>query len=129
MPGHLGAAVPGQRPADLWWQATDRGENRVADGQRVSAGQRHEDQEPRGAFDQSCDGGLAVLPDDQVAFPVPGYGPAFDFGGTFVEVAGLTDPRSRLRGAARTGGPGGRSAAGSTRGPGWIPAGRRSTGR
>src|SRR4029079_7763319 len=62
-------AVPGQRPADLRGQSAGGGDDRVADGQRVPAGQRHQDEEPGGPLDQRRDRGLAVLADHQSGSP------------------------------------------------------------
>jgi hypothetical protein len=50
--GHLRAAVPGQRPAHGLGQTGGGGDDGVADGERVAAGQRDEYEEPGGALDQ-----------------------------------------------------------------------------
>jgi hypothetical protein len=87
--GHLGALVPGQRPAQLFGQRGDRGGDRVTDrrpgampGQRrtvldpgaiaaVHRRQMQQHREAAAALDQGADCGTAQ-PEDQVALPVPG---------------------------------------------------------
>src|SRR5207253_711035 len=44
----------------------------------VAVGQVQEHHGASSAFDQGADGGLAVLAQDQVAFPVPGHRPVLD---------------------------------------------------
>ena len=93
----LRATVPGQRPADLRRKPAGGRDDRVADGQGVPAGQRHQDEEARHPLDQGRDGGLAVLADDQVPFPVPGDLASLYLGGALVDVDRLADPRRRWR--------------------------------
>ena len=92
MPGHLCSLVPGQRAAKLRWQCHDRPGDGIANrfspmtGKRrpvlhardgavaFHSGKMQQHCEPRGAFHQSADRRSAQA-DDQVAFPVSGYGP------------------------------------------------------
>jgi len=94
--GHLGAAVPGQRAAQMLGQRRGGGDDGVADGECVAAGQRHEDEEPGGALDQRGDRGAAGLADDQISLPVPGHDAAGGLDGTVVEVDRVFDPGCRV---------------------------------
>ena len=92
MPGHLCSLVPGQRAAKRRWQCRDRPGDGIANrfspmtGKRrpvlhardgavaFHSGKMQQHCEPRGAFHQSADRRSAQA-DDQVTFPVSGYGP------------------------------------------------------
>ncbi len=103
MPGHLCSLVPGQRAAKLRWQCRDRPGDGIAnrfspmlapagkrrpvlharDGAVAShSGKMQQHCEPRGAFHQSADRRSAQA-DDQVTFPVSGYGPISCFRRSF----------------------------------------------
>ncbi len=100
MPGHLCSLVPGQRAAKLRWQCRDRPGDGIANrfspmtGKRrpvlhardgavaFHSGKMQQHCEPRGAFHQSADRRSAQA-DDQVTFPVSGYGPISCFRRSF----------------------------------------------
>ena len=102
MPGHLCSLVPGQRAAKLRWQCRDRPGDGIANrfspmtGKRrpvlhardgavaFHSGKMQQHCEPRGAFHQSADRRSAQA-DDQVTFPVSGYGPISCFRRSFTD--------------------------------------------
>ena len=102
MPGHLCSLVPGQRVAKLRWQCRDRPGDGIANrfspmtGKRrpvlhardgavaFHSGKMQQHCEPRGAFHQSADRRSAQA-DDQVTFPVSGYGPISCFRRSFTD--------------------------------------------
>ena len=102
MPGHLCSLVPGQRAAKLRWQCRDRPGDGIANrfspmtGKRrpvlhardgavaLHSGKMQQHCEPRGAFHQSADRRSAQA-DDQVTFPVSGYGPISCFRRSFTD--------------------------------------------
>ncbi len=86
VPGELGAAVPGQRAAQLLGQGADGRDHGVADcGSAVPAGQMHQQYESGAALDQGADRGAAVRAQDQVALPVPGHGSVVGFSRAFAD--------------------------------------------
>ena len=102
MLGHLCSLVPGQRAAKLRWQCRDRPGDGIANrfspmtGKRrpvlhardgavaFHSGKMQQHCEPRGAFHQSADRRSAQA-DDQVTFPVSGYGPISCFRRSFTD--------------------------------------------
>ena len=104
MAGHLGALVPGQRSAQVRGQGGDRGDQSVADGFGVvPVGQVDQHGVAGGALDQGGDRGLVGFAHDQIAFPVAGYRPVLDLGGTVADHDHRVDePMGALiRGAVR----------------------------
>src|SRR3982075_3288482 len=80
---HFGALVPGDGSDQVGGQRLDLDGHRGAD--RLGAvvdGEVQQHDIAGGPLHQGADGGVVVLGDDQVAFPVAGHGAVFDLGGT-----------------------------------------------
>ena len=83
---HLAALIPGEGAFEFGGQGGHGGGECVTDGLGVAiAGQVDEQDVAGGAFDQGADLGSLVFADDEVAFPVAGYGPVGGFGGAFAD--------------------------------------------
>jgi hypothetical protein len=95
MLGHPGALIPGQRPAQVRGQPVHRVEQGVPQrGGGVTGRQRHRAQVAAHPLHQGTRG-LAVLADDQVAFPAAGHLAARHLGGPVLDGAHAGDLRAR----------------------------------
>ena len=99
---HLFALVPGDRAEQLLGQfggSPGASPRPPASAQRPS-GRCSSITIAGGPLNQGAHGGIAVLADDQVAFPVPGHGPVLDLGGPLADHDHARDPALGSRSGA-----------------------------
>ena len=75
---HLLSLVPGDRPNELFWQLLDRPAHGCVDLNRKRPSGRCNIHVAGGPLDEGAYSGLGVLPDDEVALPVPWDGSVVD---------------------------------------------------
>jgi hypothetical protein len=82
---HFGPLIPGERSGERSGKMPDLSGDGISDGFGTTVvGEVEQHHEPAGPLHQHPDLGCAFSSsDDQVAFPMSGHSPVFDFGGSF----------------------------------------------